>query len=67
MGVNSLSLTRRPLEIIEQTGDTAPIDDFRIINKADNSHDLLIHESLLIHRDKPVLNSQQSSSSMVLF
>ena len=31
------------------------------------SYDLLIHESLLIQRDRPSLNSQQSSISLVLF
>ena len=43
------------------------IDDFCIISKMDNSYDLLIHERLLIQKDRPILNSQQSSISMVLF
>ena len=52
---------------IKQTGHTASIDDFSVISKTTNSYDLLIHESLLIQRDRPSLNSQQSSISMVLF
>ena len=52
---------------IKQTGHTASIDDFSVISKTSNSYDLLIHESLLIQRDRPSLNSQQSSISMVLF
>ena len=33
---------------IKQTGHTASIDDFQVINKIDTSYDLLIHESLII-------------------
>ena len=35
--------------------------------KMNNEFDLLIHESLLILRDRPELNSQQSSIPLVLF
>ena len=52
---------------IKQTGHTMSIGDFHIISKSSNSYDLLIHESLLIQRDRPSLNSQQSSISLVLF
>ena len=52
---------------VKQTGHIASIDDFCIISKMDNSYDLLIHESLLIQKDRPILNSQQFSISMVLF
>ena len=52
---------------VKQTGHTASFDDFCVISKISNLYDLLIHESLLIQRDKPSLNSQQSSISMVLF
>ena len=41
--------------------------DFSILAKTDNSFDLLIYESLLILRDRPSLNSQQSSIPMALF
>lgn len=51
---------------IKQTGHIASLDDFSIISKTDNFFDL-IHESLLIQRDRPCLNSQQSSIPMVLF
>ena len=54
-------------DYVKQTGHTASIDDFRVISKSSNSYDLLIHESLLIQRDRPSLISQESSISMVLF
>ena len=63
-------VSSRPSSIryhIKQTGHTASIDDFCIISKSNNSYDLLINESLLIQRDRPSLNSQLSSISMVLF
>ena len=67
-GHEIVSSTRRSSrDHIKQTGHTASIDDFRVIRKSSNSYDLLIHESLLIQRDRPCLNSQQSSTSMVLF
>ena len=39
------------------------------LDRANNDFDfdLLIHESLLILRDRPELNSQQSSIPLVLF
>ena len=40
--------------------------DFSILDRANNEFDLLIHESLLILRYRPVLNSQQSSIPLVL-
>ena len=36
-------------------------------DRANNEFDLLIHESLLILRDRPSLNSQQSSIPLALF
>ena len=48
-------------DYVKQTGHIASIDDFCIISKTDNSYDLLIHESLLLQKDRPILNSQQSS------
>ena len=51
----------------KQTGHVASLDNFQIISRADNSFDLLIHESLLIQRDRPNLNFQQSSFPVVLF
>ena len=52
---------------ISKFGHKASFDDFEIISKADNHFDLLIHESLLIKRDTPSLNSQTSSIPMALF
>ena len=43
------------------------VNDFSILDRANNDFDLLIHESLLILRDRPELNSQQSSVPLVLF
>ena len=42
---------------VKQTGHSASIEDFRVISKSSNSYDLLIHESPLIQRDRPSLNS----------
>ena len=52
---------------IGSTGHNATMEDFKIIAKSDNAFDLLIYESLLIQKDRPSLNSQQSSIPLVLF
>ena len=52
---------------ISRTGHNATMEDFKIIAKIDNAFDLLIYESLLIQKDRPSLNSQQSSIPLVLF
>ena len=52
---------------IKQSGHEGTLEDFSIISKTSMTFDLLIHESLLIQRDRPNLNSQQSSISMALF
>ena len=52
---------------ISKSGHNGSLDDFHILSKTENSFDLLIHESLLILRDHPSLNSQQSSIPLVLF
>ena len=44
-------------DYVKQTGHTPSINDFRVIRKSSNSCDLLIHESLLIQRDRPSLHS----------
>ena len=56
-------------DYVKQTGHTASTDDVCIIKKTDNSYDPLVHslEGLLIQRDRPTLDSQQSSVSTVLF
>ena len=67
MDVKLCHHVRRPFELhVKQTVHTAYIADFRVISKSSDSYDLLIHDSL-IQRDRPFLNSQQSSISMVLF
>ena len=54
-------------EYINQSGHAASVNDFYILDRANNDFDLLIHESLLILRDQSELNSQQSSIPLVLF
>ena len=49
------------------TGHPVSSEDFKIISSTRNSMDLLIHESLLILRDRPNLNSQTSSIQLTLF
>ena len=50
-----------------KTGHIATFENFSILAKTDNAFDLLIYESLLILRDRPSLNSQQSSIPLALF
>ena len=52
---------------INQSGHAASLEDFLVLDIANNDFDLLIHESLLILHDRPSLNSQQSSIPLVLF
>ena len=52
---------------VNKTGYKASTDDLSIISKANNPFDLLIYESLLIHRDRQSHNFQQSSIPMSLF
>ena len=54
-------------DYINRTGHAGSLDDFNIIAKASREFDLLIFESLLIARDRPSLNSQQSSITLCLF
>ena len=54
-------------EHINETGHAASIDDFCILEKASNKFDLLIHDSLLISRDRPTINQQNSSIPLYLF
>ena len=49
------------------TGHPVSPEDFSIISSTSNNSDLLIHESLLILRDRPSLNSQTSSIQLTLF
>ena len=52
---------------ISKSGHDASLENFEIISRTDNSFDLLIHESLLILRDRPSINSQLSSIPLALF
>ena len=52
---------------INQSGHAASLEGFVVLDRANNDFDLLIHESLLILRDRPSLNSQQSFIPLVLF
>ena len=46
---------------IKGTGNSASLHNFCIIDKTNNELDLLIHGTLLILRDHPILNLQSSS------
>ena len=52
---------------VSKTGHETSLENFEIISKADNSFELLVHESLLILRDRPSLNGQLSSIPLKLF
>ena len=52
---------------ITQSGNAGTLEHFSIISKSENSFDLLIHENLIIQRDRPIFTSQQSSIPMTLF
>ena len=48
-------------EHIKQTGHCANLENFTILEKANNEYDLLIFESLSILRNRPSLKAQNSS------
>ena len=52
---------------INKSGHAASVEDFSVLDRANNDFYLLIHESLLILRDRPSPNSQQSSITLALF
>ena len=52
---------------IKDTAHSASLDNFCTIDRTNNELDLLIHESLLILRDRPTLNFQSSSIPLCLF
>ena len=45
---------------IHKTGHAGPLEDFRILYKANSNFYVLIHERLLISRDRPAFNQQNS-------
>ena len=49
-----------------KSGHDASHENIEIISRTDNSFDLLIHESLLILRERPMLNSKLSSTSAMV-
>ena len=65
-GLNIKSAFSSIRDHINVTGHAASLDDFCILDKANHNFDLLIHESLLILRDRPTLNQQNSSTSLYL-
>ena len=70
IGKRSLNKKSDPMHLgdhISQSGHAASFKDFSILDRAKNDFDLPVHESLLILRDRPDLNSQQSSIPLVLF
>ena len=52
---------------INKSGQATLVEDLSVLDRANNDIDLLIHEILLILRDRPSLNSQQSSIPLALF
>ena len=48
-------------------GHSASVEDFCILDKVGNELDVLIRESLLILRDHPMLNQENSSLPVCLF
>ena len=58
---------RNAEKLCASLGHAASLEDFSVLDRANNDFDLLIHESLLILRDRPSLNSQQSSIPLALF
>ena len=70
IGKKGQPIRTSPLAISEhakQTGHCATLEDFTILEKANNDFDLLIFESLLILRDRPSLNVQNSPIPLMLF
>ena len=55
------------IDDICKTGNKDSLNYFSILAKTDDSFDFLIHECLLILRDRPLLDSQQSSIPVALF
>ena len=58
--------TDRTRDHSNDTGHSASIDDFCNLYKVGNELDSFIHESLLILRDHPTLNQQNSSLRLCL-
>ena len=52
---------------IKDTGHSASLDNFCIIDRTNNELDLLLHGSLLILRDRPTFNFQSSSIPLCLY
>ena len=52
---------------VSSTGHSASVGEFCILDNAGTELDLLIHEGLLILRDRPTLNQQISSIPLCLF
>ena len=52
---------------INKSAHAASVEDFSVLDRANNNFDLLIHGTLLILHDCPSLNSQQSSIPLALF
>ena len=52
---------------VSSTGHSASVEEFCILDSACTELDLLMHESLLILRDRPTPNQQNSSIPLCLF
>ena len=52
---------------VSSTGHIASVEDFCILDNAGTELDLLVQDSLLILRDRPTRNQQNSSIPLCLF
>ena len=52
---------------VSSTGRSASVEDFCILNNAGTELDLLVHESLLILRNRPTLKSTKFFNTLVPF
>ena len=66
-GLSIKSTSSSTRDHVNATGHAASLNDFCILDKANNNFNLLIHESLLILRDCLTLNQQNSSLPLYRF
>ena len=55
------------LDHLQKCKCTVSINDFKVIGSAKNDYHLRIKESLVIHKDNPVLNKNVNSIPLSLF
>ena len=72
LGINNKGKTIKGVsssirDLFSSTGHSAFVEGFCLLDNASNELDLLIHESLLIHRDRPILKQRNSSMPLCPF